>query len=365
MQEQHSVKKTFHHSPQNFFTRRLSKLTMNQLAKKISLQNLKKSSRIVDGFHNVDQVKRMMFRELLPGMNVSVLSLGGSSFGGVYDEHIDVEECAEIISDTVRKGINLIDTAPWYGQGQSEKIIGHALSRIPRDAYYIFTKVGRYDLDVKGMFDFRAERVERSVNESMERLGLDYLDCVQVHDPEFAPCVDVIVNETVPLLQQLKKDGKIGMIGMTGYDLEIQRDIIERCSDEKGIKIDTSLTYCHYSMNDNTLIEKMKNQNESFLDFASRNKIGLINASPLSMGLLTNRGPPSWHPATKEIRDACRDAVSYCESKSIDIAKLAMYFTLSYEDIATTLVSFATREIADQSIQYVVREREREFTLSL
>jgi aryl-alcohol dehydrogenase-like predicted oxidoreductase len=327
---------------------------MNQLAKKISLQNLKKSSRIVEGFHNVDQVKKMMFRELLPGMNVSALSLGGSSFGGVYDENIDVEECAEILSNAVRKGINLIDTAPWYGQGRSEKIIGHALSKIPRDAYYIFTKVGRYDLDVEGMFDFRAERVERSVNESMERLGLDYLDCVQVHDPEFAPCLDVIVNETVPQLQQLKNDGKIGMIGMTGYDLEIQRDIIERCSDEKGIQIDTSLTYCHYSMNDNTLIKKMKNQNESFLEFASRNKIGLINASPLSMGLLTNRGPPSWHPATQEIRDACRDAASYCESKSIDIAKLAMYFTLSYEDIATTLVSFATREIADQSIQYVV-----------
>ena len=313
------------------------------------------SSRFVKDFHNLEQVNKMRFRELLPGINVSALSLGGSSFGGAYDESVDVEECGEIIGDAIRKGINLIDTAPWYGQGRSENVIGHALAKIPRESYYIFTKIGRYDLDVERMFDFRAERVERSVNESMERLGLDHLDCVQVHDPEFAPCIDVIVNETVPQLQQLKEDGKISMIGMTGYDLEIQRDIIERCEEEKGIKIDTSLTYCHYSMNDTTLVEKMKHHGESFLEFASRKSIGLINASPLSMGLLTKRGPPSWHPATKEIRNACREASLYCESKSVDISKLAMYFTLSFDPVATTLVSFSTREIADESIEYVRR----------
>jgi len=314
-----------------------------------------KSSRYVKGFHDLEQISKMRFRELIPGMNVSVLSLGGSSFGGVYDENVDENrerKRGEIVRDALRKGINLIDTAPWYGQGRSENVLGHALRDIPRDAYYVFTKIGRYDLDVESMFDFRAERVETSVKESMERLGLDYLDCVQVHDPEFAPCIDIIVNETVPELQRLKENGEIGMIGMTGYDLQIQRDIIERCEKEKNIKIDTSLTYCHYSMNDTTLIKKMDNHEDSFLEFANRNNIGLLNASPLSMGLLTNHGPPDWHPATQEIREACKHAASFCRSKSVDISKLAMYFTLSFELVATTLVSFATKEIADQSIEF-------------
>lgn len=298
----------------------------------------------------------MRFRNLMEGMKVSVLSLGGSSFGGVYDDDVKQDEVNDIVRKTLKRGVNLIDTAPWYGQGVSEKVLGIALSHVPRDSYYMFTKVGRYDLDVETMFDFRAERVERSVEESMTRLNLNFLDCVQVHDPEFAPNLDIIVNETVPALQRLKEKGIIGMIGMTGYDLAIQREIIERCEDHSGIKIDTSLTYCHYSMNDTTLIEKMKDYEDSYLEFARKRKIGLINASSLSMGLLTNQGPPDWHPATSEIRSACRDAAAYCKSKSIDISKLALYFTLSCESVSTTLVSFASKKIADQCVDFASKD---------
>lgn len=93
------------------------------------------------------------------------------------------------------QGINLLDTAPWYGHGKSETVLGKALEGIPRQAYYLNTKCGRlvssrlwllivcftrYNPDVMGMFDFRAERVIASVEESLGRLGVEYIDCIQV-----------------------------------------------------------------------------------------------------------------------------------------------------------------------------------------
>ena len=71
------------------------------------------------------------------------------------------------------------------------------------------------------MFDFRAERVIASVDQSLERLGLEYLDIIQVHDPEFSPNLDVVINETLPALEECRKAGKIRYIGVTGYPLEV------------------------------------------------------------------------------------------------------------------------------------------------
>ena len=75
--------------------------------------------------------------------------------------------------------INLIDTAPWYGHGKSETVLGKALAGVPRRAYYLNTKVGRYDPEPDRMFDFTAARVTRSVDESLARLGCTYIDSVQ------------------------------------------------------------------------------------------------------------------------------------------------------------------------------------------
>ena len=86
----------------------------------------------------------------------------------------------KLVQRVIKAGINYIDTAPWYGQGRSEQVLGAALADVPRQAYYLATKVGRYDLETAGMFDFSGERVRRSVGESLARLRLDYIDLIQV-----------------------------------------------------------------------------------------------------------------------------------------------------------------------------------------
>uniref|UniRef100_H2ZLA0 NADP-dependent oxidoreductase domain-containing protein n=1 Tax=Ciona savignyi TaxID=51511 RepID=H2ZLA0_CIOSA len=217
------------------------------------------------------------------------------------------------------------------------------LPKLPRQAYYLNTKVGRYEKEYSKMFDFSAERVIRSVDESLQRLGAEYIDVIQIHDMEFAPSLDIIINETLPALQKVKEAGKVKHIGITGYPLENFRTVIDRSS----VQIDSVLTYCHGSMNDNTLQE--------FLPYLQSKGVGIINASLLSMGLLTNRGPSNWHPASQEIRDVCKSAAAYCQSKGTDIARLATHFALIQPGIDTTLISTASTKNLQTNIDVLTR----------
>merc|ERR1719336_83806 len=179
------------------------------------------------------------------------------------------------------------------------------------------------------MFDFTYEKTYQGVLDTLKRLQLDYVDSMQVHDPEFAPSVDIIVSQTLPALQRLKEEGKIKYVGMTGYPLATQREIFEKAT----VKIDTSLSYCHYALNDTSLISS------GFLDFCAERNVALINASPISMGLLNDRDPPGWHPARADTKALCKRAATYCREQGLDIAKLALHFCLREERISTTLIS--------------------------
>jgi len=223
----------------------------------------------------------------------------------------------------------MIDTSHWYGQGRSERLLGHALKGVPRKAYYINSKIGRYDQDPLKMFDFSFAKTYQAVSDTLTRLGLDYVDSMQIHDPEFIPDREILLSQTLPALQRCKDEGLIQYVGITGYPLDMQRDIIER----SPVAIDTSLVYCHYSINDTTLVSS------GFLDFCKEKEVALINASPIAMGLLAERDPPDWHPASAQTKALCKQAAAYCKSKGVDISKLALHFTLREESIATTLIS--------------------------
>lgn len=135
------------------------------------------------------------------------------------------------------------------------------------------------------------------------------------------------------------------MVGMTGYPLDVQRYIIEKAM-ANGIWVDASLTYCHYSLNDVSLLE-------SFLPWCESHGIACMNASPISMGLLSTRGPPSWHPALDHQKQSCADAAGYCESRGVDISKLGMHFSLRCEKIPMTLVSTASLKRCKSNIAAV------------
>ena len=284
----------------------------------------------VEGFHDEAKCRAMKYTPLgRTGMHVSLLSLGCSSIGAAFHATSD-EESYKVVHESLKNGINYLDTAAWYGFGKSESVLGRALATVPRKAYFISTKCCRYKPDVLETFDWTAERTIRSVDESLARLGLAYVDVMQVHDPEFCPSLDTVCNIVLPALQRCKDAGKIRFIGVTGYPLAAQRYIIENTT----VHIDTAMTYCHYTLNDSSLISS------GFLDFCAERGIGVMNAAAVSMGLLTARGPPAWHPALAHHREACKAAAEWATENGFDISKLALHFTLHTQPaIATTLCS--------------------------
>src|SRR4030095_10441462 len=150
--------------------------------------------------------------------------------------------------------------------------------------YYLATKVGQYG---EGEFDFSAARVTRSVDESLARLNVDYVDLIQCHDIEFVK-PDQIVDETLPALHKLKKSGKVCHVGITGLPLKVFPSVIDRVAPGT---VETILSVCQYEFNDTSL--------ENLIPYVKRRDIGIINASPTGMGLLTERGTPDWHPASE------------------------------------------------------------------
>ena len=289
----------------------------------------------------------MIYNELgKTGIKVSNISFGASSLGGVFRQ-ISEDEALKAVFTAIDNGINFIDVSPYYGHLKAETVLGKALKQIPRDRYYLSTKVGRYGKDGVNLWDYSAKRVTESVYESMERLNIDYIDLINVHDIEFQASMEgglqKVVDETLPALVALREKGVVGHVGITDLQPENLKWVIEHS--EQGT-VESILCFCHYSLNDDMLLD--------YLDFFESNGIGVINASPLSMGLLSDRGTPEWHPAPQPLKDACRRAAEYCRSKEYPIEKLAMQFSTSLNPrIATTLFSSANPKNVLKNINYV------------
>ena len=227
-----------------------------------------------------------------------------------------------IFRASLDKGINYIDTSPFYGEGRSEGFLGQVLSTVPRDKYYIGTKVGRYFWDVKKRFDFSRERILKGFGESLKRLQLEHVDILQLHDIEFAPSINIILEEVLPAVQELKKKGYCRAIGITGYPIGPLKDIIAQSRD---VKIDSILSYSRLTLNDNSL--------QKHFEFFKSHGVSIINASPVSLGMLTKTGPQWWNPALPEIKAACSQAVQYCISEGVDITRIALKHSTSFDDV--------------------------------
>ena len=277
------------------------------------------------------------------GLKVSNLSFGASSLGGVFHE-INEKQAIESVYTAVDNGINFIDVSPYYGHYKAETVLGKALRNIDRDRYYLSTKVGRYGKDGVNTWDYSAKRAQESVYESMERLGIDYIDLINVHDIEFAD-LNQVVNETLPALVELRDKGLVKHVGITDLQLENLKWVIDHS--EEGV-VESILNFCHYSLNDDKIVD--------FLDYFESKGVGIINASPLSMGLLSNRGVPAWHPAPKALVEACARAAAYCNEQNYPIEKLAVQYSISNPRIATTLFSSANPDNVLKNIQIAKEE---------
>ncbi len=281
-------------------------------------------------------------------MKISNLSFGASSLGSVFHETKEAESI-KAVEIAIEGGINFIDVSPYYGHYKAETVLGKALKIIPRDKYYLSTKVGRYGKDGKNTWDYSGKRATESVYESMDRLNIDYIDVINVHDIEFQAALpgglQKVCEETLPALVELKKKGVVGHVGITDLQLKNLKWVIDHS--EEGT-VESVLNFCHYCLNDDELVD--------YLDYFESKGIGVINASPLSMGLLTMRGVPDWHPAPKPLVEACAKAAQYCQEKGYPIEKLAIQYSVANPRIAGTLFSSANPENVKRNIEWANQE---------
>ncbi len=265
-------------------------------------------------------------------LSLSLIGFGGAALGGVYGD-IDPGEGVRAVHLAVDNGINFFDTSPYYGITLAETRLGAALAG-RRERVVLATKCGRYGM---AEFDFSAKRMIASMDESLRRLQTDYVDLFQVHDLEFGDARQII-DETLPALRQLQQQGKARYIGITGYPPKLLRRIAE------AVPVDSILTYCHYNLMNTDM-------DEVLTAFARERGIGLINASALHMGILTEQGPAHWHPAPQAVRDAGKKAAEFCRSHGADISEVALRFSLGHPYVSSTLVGMANTHDVDASLK--------------
>tara|TARA_A100001037_G_scaffold301503_1_gene331133 strand:+ start:579 stop:1511 length:933 start_codon:yes stop_codon:yes gene_type:complete len=256
-------------------------------------------------------------------LSLPVVGFGASSLGQEFRQ-VKLEKALQSVPVALDLGMDLIDTSPFYGRGMSEVLLGIALRDIPRDRYTLCTKLGRYHLH---HFDFSAKRVRESIDVSLHRLGTDHLDIILCHDIEFVP-MQQIVDETIPAMQAVRDQGKVRYIGFSGYPQKIFPFVIDQ------IGVDCVLSYNQYTL-----------QNTRFLDetvpYLKGKGVGAMNAGPFSARLLTNAPLPDWLKEPEAVKEAARQAALFCQDQGVDIAQLALQFSLAHPDMATTIAGSA------------------------
>ncbi len=266
------------------------------------------------------------------GLSVSVIGFGASPLGNEFGS-IDPSEAQRTVHAAVDAGINYFDVSPYYGRTLAEQRLGKALAG-KRQKVVLGTKCGRYDTNA---FDFSAARVRTSVHESLQRLRTDYLDILLAHDIEYGNR-EQIVNETVPAMRELQQQGKVRHVGISGLPLRMLADVAERAN------VDSVLSYCHYNL-------MIRDLDRWLTPVAERLGIGLINASPLHMGLLTEAGGPEWHPAPQSVKEASAKVVELCKAHGAEPAIVALHFCLSHPFVSSTLVGMVNAEQVQQNLR--------------
>jgi len=267
-------------------------------------------------------------------ISLSVLGFGASSIGQEFRQ-VDFNDALKCVHAALDGGVNYIDTAAYYGRGMSEVLLGRILPNLPRDSYFLSTKLGRY---APQHFDFSAKRVAESIDISLERMRIECIDMVFCHDIEF---VDMrqIVDETLPALRKQVDAGKVRYIGVSGYPMKMFKYILDNAD------IDVILTYNHYTLQNDMALE--------LLPICKEKEVGIINAAPFSARLLSDSELPPWHKATPHVRQVAKQAAEHCRARGSDIAKVALQYSVAHPGFASCVTGSASPDRVNQWLQWL------------
>ncbi len=264
------------------------------------------------------------------GLTVSAITAGGGPIGGmpeVFGHDLPERQAVELVSGILASPIRVIDTANGYSEGRSEQRIGRAIREggLPDDRLVV-TKVDARDGDYSG------RRIRDSVRESRDRLGLERLPLVQLHDPEFHPEAGFDrAGGAVEALVALREEGVIGSLGVAGGHTPTLRRFVRLGA------FDVLLTHSRL-----TLLDRGADE---LVDEAVAAGLGVMNAAVLGGGLLASRTAKpryGYRPAVLEVLDAARALHDLAEEFDVALADAAVQHSVRDPRVDTTVVGFSS-----------------------
>lgn len=275
----------------------------------------------------------MQYRKLgKTDLNVSLLSFGASPLGNVFDETNEAEGI-RAVHTAIDHGINFFDVAPFYGDTLAEVRLGKAL-KTKRNAIFLATKCCRYG---NGVFDFSYERVMRSIDESLTRLQVDYVDLLQVHDIEFGDRHQVL-TEAIPAVLKIKEMGKARYVGISGLPVRYLAQIA------REVDMDTVLSWGHYTL----LADEI---NDELVPLSQEKGFGLMNAAPLMQRILSDAPVPAWQSSPQAVKDMQPRLIALCQEYGLALSDVALQYAVSHPSISTTIVGMSEQRQVEQNLR--------------
>ncbi len=297
------------------------------------------------------------------GPSVTRIGLGCAPFGNLFTEVSD-DDVQSTVDAAWEGGVRFFDTAPLYGHGLSEIRLGKALAKYPRDQYVLASKVGRLLREPKEqisptifknvpqlepIFDYSRDAILASIDESLNRLNVDYLDVVHVHDPD--DYEDWVINEAFPTLIQLRDEGVVKAVGC-GMN---QTNSLTRFVDE--VDLDCLLLAGRYTILDNS-------SGTELLQLCREKNIGVVLGGIFNSGLLANpemNKTFDYVDASPEILEKAQTMAGLAQSHGVSLAHAAVQFGLRHAGVSSIVIGARTRNEMNDDLSYAAEVIPQEF----
>jgi D-threo-aldose 1-dehydrogenase len=291
------------------------------------------------------------------GINVTRLGFGGASLGNMYKPAND-EEALEAISTAYSKGVRYFDTAPLYGYGKSERLYGTVLKEVPRESFVLSTKTGRLIVDgdptpetektpfvdLPGrypVFDFSRDGILRSLEESLERLQLDRIDIIFIHDPDVEDCYEQAIKEAYPTLEDLRRQKIIGAIG-AGMN---QAEMLTQFAREGDF--DCFLLAGRYTLLDQIALDEL-------LPLCLEKEISIVIGGAYNSGILATGAREGAHynyqPAPPEIIEKTKRIEKVCARHHVPLKAAALQFPFGHPAVVANIPGTRSKERFEENL---------------
>ena len=288
--------------------------------------------------------------------------MGGASIGNLYRAVSD-EQADEALQAAWNGGIRYFDTAPHYGLGLSERRLGRFLRQKPREEYVLSTKVGRllepnpafaggrdlahqFDVpdDLVRRFDPSESGIRRSLEDSLERLGLDRVDILYLHDPD-AYDLDRGLREGLPALAKLRDEGLVSQIGIGVNDAAVAARAVREGD------LDLVMIAGRYTLLEQSAFDEL-------LPVCRERGVRVVAAAVYNSGLLAHAEPPSdakydYAVAAPDLLERARKIAGICGRFGVELPAAALQYPLRDPVIASVVVGTANPEAVRQNLARV------------